>query len=202
MNVKVIEGGDESFRAMVYGTVNNGVREYLKNNMNNVLENTANLSKSFIDNTKALYEKYSSTEAINRAKGYLYNIGTKHFKEDVIQYLNYNNVQDANLIMQRYIMAEPTVFNLYKKNLCNGFQDTYLDNYDQHTKVEDTLEYQQVMDGVLQFDKDGEGYIEHISHSGDDLDHMDKMAILDTWDNVRLLIHNQIDPTDKDKGEL
>lgn len=82
----------------------------------------------------------------------MHQAGT-HLSEDVIMPYSVDNLGDANLIMQRYIMSNPVISELDRKGLCFGFADTYI-NLEPDTYGEERLDYQTVMDGVYRLEED------------------------------------------------
>lgn len=201
--VPVIRGGQAAFDALVYPPADNRLLTYLNNNIQSAITTTNALSDRFVSTVKNMYDKFNSSAALNASKALLHRVGM-HFNQNVIYPVNENSIGSANLIMQQYIMANPTVNHLYEQNRCYGYTDTYF-NYEPNTYGKERLDYQRVMTGVLQFDKGGDdGYVVHYSNGDtqDDLHHMDKISILDTWNVVELLIAREIDPTDPDGNTL
>ena len=198
---KVIHGGSVAANALLYNEPDNRLKEYISNNIAMAMDATRSIGTGFINTVESMYNKFNNSEIVNAAKMILYNAGT-HLSQDSIHYVRYENVHNANLIMQKYILANPTIYNLYQNNMCHGYADTYIDSYSKNTPVEERIEYQQVMDGLLQFDKNDEGYVNHYSHEEDDLCLMDKISISDTWDAALRRIAEGIDPTDPDLNDL
>ncbi len=203
MYVNTIKGGEMALNAMLYKQPDSNLLNYLQNNIQSAIDNTSAVGSRFVDTVKTMYNRFNDSSIINASKALLFKTGS-HMNQTVIYPVAYENIGNANLIMQQYIMAYPEVDKLYQRNMCYGFQDTYI-NTDPHHGVE-SVEYMQVMDGVLQFDGNGEGYVTHYSyhHSDKDneLDVFDKLNVLDTWENVQRLIAGGIDPTDPDGGLL
>lgn len=198
---KVVKGGSLAAEALLYKQPDASLQEYIKNNIAYAVDATKNIGTSFVNTIGTMYNKFNNSEVINAAKMILYNAGT-HLSQDVIHYVNYNNIHNANLTMQRYILVNPVIYGLYQNNMCHGYADTFIDNVSRDTLLEDRIEYQQVMDGLLQFDKEGEGYVHHYSHEHPDLEHFDKLAITDTWYEALRRIEEGIDPTDPDLNDL
>ena len=198
---KVIHGGSVAANALLYNEPDSRLKEYISNNLAMAMDATRSIGSGFINTVESMYNKFNNSEIVNAATMILYNAGT-HLSQDAIHYVRYENVHNANLIMQRYILANPTIYNLYQNNMCHGYADTFIDNVSRDTLLEDRIEYQQVMDGLLQFDKEDEGYVHHYSHEHPDLEHFDKLAITDTWYEALRRIEEGIDPTDPDLNDL
>jgi len=203
MKVQVIDGGDTAFKALVYPPPDQTLLTYLQDNIHQAAHVLGDIGSNFVNNAQNMYDRFNSSEAINAGKAILYGAGT-HLNQNVIYPVALDQFPNANLIMQHYIMEEPSVNRMYQKGTCNGFADTYFDN-EVGVFGKERSSYMRVMDGVMDYSgKDNDGYITHYSFEDgrDDLDTFDKFSVLDTWDNVRVLIAQGIDPTDLDQGEL
>lgn len=205
MKTNVIRGGEEAFRALVYKPPTQEMINYFNTGLNNIMQTSSMFGNVFVDTVQSLYDRYNSSAVIEAGKAYLYQSGS-HLSQDVIYPVPFDGLTQANLIMQQYIMAEPEVNRLYKKDMCYGFQDTYL-NLQPGVYGEDRLEYQQVINNLLTFPngEDHEGRV--LCYSGEEFENnplsmMDRLAILSTWDNVKLMIASGRDPTDPNNGIL
>lgn len=199
--VDVVNGGDLAARALIYKQPSYSMTEYFLNNMNNVLNTVNNLSTSFVDSVKSLYNKFNSNEVIMASKQLLHQAGMS-FNDWSIYTVPYGHFHQANLGMQRYIMLQPDVFKRYTENRCYGFQETFIDP-EPDTPLEERVMYQNVMDGILQFDKEGYGYYNTYSNtSEEELGLIDKISVLDTWHEVNRMLKEGFDPTDPDYEEL
>jgi len=202
MVVNVVSGGNLARRAMMYRPPTEEMRAYFQNNL---LEASSKLGEShagFLEQSKAVYEQYNSDAAILAAKTILMN-STSHLSQDVIHGVTHDTIQDANLITQRFIMAQPDLNKLYQKNMCNGFEETYFERESGVDPVWRT-DYLAATDGLMQFDDD-ESYITFNSWDTEDtpeLDAIEKFTIADTWSKVVDLINEGIDPSDIDRGAL
>ena len=201
MQVNVVKGGEQAFNALVYKPPEQGLLDYFQNNLNNATQMLGDAGQNFMNTAYNMYDKFNSSAVINAGKALLMNVGT-HLNQQAIYYVDQNHMPNANLIMQSYIIANPVMNNLYQKNMAYGFQDTYFDPEPDNVGVE-RYDYQRVMDGVLTYDKEDNGIITRYFNSDEvELDSMEKITILDTWQQVEYMIANGIDPSDPDQGEL
>jgi hypothetical protein len=204
MIVNTISGGETAFNALLYKQPDSNLLNYLQNNIQSAIAATSHLGERFVSTVQNMYNRFNDSSIINASKALLFKSGS-HMNQTVIYPVAYDGFSTANLMMQRYIMANPTVDKLYQRNMCYGFQDTYINN-NPYTGTE-SVEYMQTMDGVLQFDSSDEGYTQyhsyyHSDENNTELDIYDKLSVLDTWDNLQRLIAKGIDPTDPDGGSL
>lgn len=200
MQVRVIKGGEQALNALLYKTPDQNVLNYLQQNISNAGAMLGNAGTAFINTTKALYEKANNSTVLNNAKALLYSMGN-HLSQDAIYPISYDNIQNTNLAMQSYIMANPRVNELYRDGLVNGYEGTYY-NTEPGVWGSDRSDYRHVMDGVLVPEVEG-SVINHYSDSSEiELDRYDQFAILETWETVNRYIAEAIDPTDPELGDL
>lgn len=202
MIVDVVHGGTDSFNAMIYQQPNNAVLNYINNNIEAARVMLGNVGSSFINTAKEMYNRYNGTEALNRTKMLMMNVGS-HLNNDTIHYVSQAQIHNMNMIMQRYVMANPIISDLNSKNMCNGFQETYFD-MEPDTYGTEREDYRRVMDGMLTFNKEGYSILNHYMSSNEEepLHITEKISILDTWEMVERLIVGGIDPTDPELGAL
>lgn len=202
IDVDVMRGGEYAANALIYKPLSQTTSEYLHRHLDSTLNSIKGISTSFVDGVRGLYDRFSSSEAIQRAKMLLYGAGM-HLSEDVIYPVSYSRY-DVNLIMQKYIMACPEVSELYKRNKCYGFQDTYVDP-EPGTYGTDRFDYQRVMNGwLISKDKSDDNYFIHYSNSDPEerLSTIDQLAIRKTWDVVNRIIAEGRDPTHPDREKF
>lgn len=194
MQVKVVEGGDLAARALLYKQPTEQIMNYVNAGLNKLKEYGNTLSEGFKNAINTVYNQYWSDGVLDATNWLINNIGST--KQDVIYPVQYETFNTANLLMQRYIMAYPELNILAKRNMCNGFQDTYF-NIEPETYGEERYEYQRVMDGILQYDKDEVPYVKYYSNSDNvELTLPEKLSVLETWNNVARLIAEGKDPSD------
>lgn len=204
MFVNTIMGGKAAMDAYLYKAPDQSFLAYLQSNMQPIIDTVSNVSSSFKDAVVGLYNKHNSTSVLNAAKALLFNTGS-HINQNIIYTVPYDNMANANLAMQRYIMSDLEIQKLYNRNMCNGFQDTYFD-MEPNNKGEERHSYMSVMDGVLYFDQEENGVVKHYSFvdmvSTEEIGTYEKISVLDTWHNALRMIASGYDPTDINGGEL
>ncbi len=199
--VKTIHGGGAGFNALIYQPPDERLLNYFNTNIQRVANVVGDISTQFVDTTRALYDKFNSSSVIAASKALIYGVGD-HTNQNMIYPLGYENVGNANIAMQQYVMAHPEVSSLHEDNMCDGYESMYF-NQEPEVFGKDRMDYQRVMDGVVQYDEDGMGYVMRYTNTDDTtLDTFDQFAILDTWRQVERLIAEGIDPTDPERGDL
>lgn len=198
IQANVLSGGEFMEQALLYRQPEPRVMAYLQNNLNSVLERGQHYTDQFVSNLTGLYNMAYSDAAIKASKQLLSQAEIS-LSEDVIYVVPEEALPNANHLMQQYIMAHRELSENYRKNLVQGYPDTFYDRQP-GSFGEDRYDYQNVMSDILQHDSDGEGYIKTYSNTDDrdELDLIDKLSILDTWRNVSNALVKGVDPTDLD----
>ena len=193
--VNVIPGGEFAENALLYQQPSPELINYINQNMQHVYEQGDMYSDMFKTTLQNMYDANLSQQALNNAQMLLSQAGTV-LSENTIYEVPEDQLPYANYIMQQYIMAQPDLNLRYKRNMCHGYAETYF-NYEPDTWGEDRTEYKRVMDGILQFDENGEGYFVHYSTDDEvELTFNEQVSVLNTWRNVRNKLLAGIDPTD------
>lgn len=202
MRARVIHGGELGFDAVLYNQPDQRLIDYFSNSINTASQYLNNLGSRFIETTTNIFNKYNSNAAISAAKAIVSQLDT-HINPDVILNLNEHNIMYAMPRMQEYIMVQPQMWELNRKQMCSGFNNMYNDVDPNVTSYKDHVRYMEVMDGIVQFDNDGNGFIETYSSSEmEELHFIDQVSILSTWDTVVNFIYDGKDPSDPNGGDL
>lgn len=200
MNITVHDTGAQGFNALLYATPSRALIDYIGENVSAAMAATNRFSQSFLNTVGNIFQTHGSEASVNESKLLLNRMGSS-FRDDIIYSVPLEQLGSANLLMQHYIMANPYIGNLDKKGMCHGFADTYI-NLEPNTYGENTMLYQNVMDGVHDMDKDKLLFYHHTEMPDDGLSVYDKINVLDTWDNVIAAALSGIDPTDPNRGAL
>jgi hypothetical protein len=104
---------------------------------------------------------------------------------DFIQPLiTFEQLQQAQPIMQRWVMAHPEVRALHLQQNINSYDGTYLDCLPDNGVAEQDYHWRRVMDGVTREEDVGmlhRFYHEQLLEGDRKLEHFEKMDILTTW---------------------
>lgn len=203
IDIHDIYGENISFDSLIYPTYHVLPQEYINAHIDPIINKITDTSKTFVNSAKELYNNFTSMETITEAKNAV-SKASGIMRDDIIMYLPQDNLHNANLYMQKWIIAQPDMRKLYLDQRCDGFFNTYADNFPGDIK-DDHYDYRRVMDGVLTLDEDDDRWLikchtEELILPEDELSVIDKFNILDTWENVKLAIANGDDPSNPDEG--
>ena len=204
MQAKVVRAaGDTGFNALVYQQPSANVMEYLQGTISNASTQLGDAGNDFVAMSNSSFNKYNSDQVIMAAKSIASQVDS-HINPDVIISYNESNIYNATPVMRSYIMLQPDLFELNKSQQCSAFDNLYYDEDPTAKTVEDHSAYNRVMDGILTFDKNGDGNICSYSDGSDneDLHFIDQLSIINTWNTVTNLIATGMDPSSFDGDEL
>jgi len=209
--MQVIYGGTNDFNAFAYGEKAPGTMQYLQNQIQNISQTVQGVAKEFFMEAQQIYQDFNSDAAIRNARLAVRKLSGL-FQRDEVRYLSdIGQIQNAPLTMQRWIMAEPTVRQLYHDQMCDGYSSSYVDVFPSAIGA-DHYDYRQVMNGILQDtppDENGETgwkatiWVDDLAEGDKQLSFDEKTDIIDTWAVVRQLMgHGGEDPTSSNGGML
>lgn len=204
MYVNVIKSGETGFNALISQMPSQQTVDYFRDNVNTAANAVTNIGSNIFADANVMFNRHNSDQALYNAKLSIYNAGI-HMDDNIILRRTIDNIHLANLGTQRYIMANPTINELYVDNMCDGFSDTYVD-LEPGVVGTERMDYRNVMNNSYAMGEHGvEGYHTY-THDDEDiyevLSDIDRMTIRDTWDVAALLIADGVDPTDPNQGDL
>ncbi|MBW6072775.1 hypothetical protein KZ856_38035, partial [Pseudomonas aeruginosa] len=107
-------------------------------------------------------------------------------------------LQTANPIMQRYIMAQERLRGMHLNNMVEGYADSYVNHHGDRVG-ERHYDYRRVMDEVLVVNDDHtvvKQFYEEIPEGDKELSLYEKVDILRSWNLVNVALdENEMDPT-------
>lgn len=200
----------DSFDYFIYPDQNPVNQGYFYNQVYNVANAINDFGRNFMQATKEIYEKINDSNAIRAAKAALrYAVGLAH-PNAIVEFRTLDEIRAAQPVMQRYIMANPKVRELYDRQIIDGYSDTYFDNEPGFMKAMH-YDFRRVMDGIVQDGLDDEGNYEWVSHQymedlldqDRDLELIEKVKILNTWEIIeQFMVSGSEDPTNPFGGTV
>jgi hypothetical protein len=178
---------------------------YIQQNMAAFADALTQTGRQFMEQYRDHYASIDHGEIARKARKVM-RAARDLFRPDLILPLEtIEELQAAQLKMQRYIMAEPTIRQLYISNKCDGYRDTYMDMQPGRIS-EDHLDYRKVMTGVVMDTADGgfiaRQYLDELPDGDLELAADERFAILRTWDAVKLALSRGEDPTNPFGGDV
>ena len=203
MRVNVITSADPDIALNMItsgGYIPDNALQDIQNRYNQFVTKLRDRATEFIEYTQRIADYFSNSRVVRTVKEAIDRTDIV-LNENSIYRLNEETIYNPGFRMRRYMMALPDVYNLYSKNRCSGYEDEWFDP--QPLVKEPTIreDYLRVVDGIMQWREDGNGYI-IFSSVDDKLSLVEQLKILDSWDIAKRLINEGLDPTDPNRGEL
>lgn len=211
--IPVTVGSSEEFNAMAFGQKHPGTINFLQNQISNI-QNMSNIftdaGRMFVTAATDMFNRYNSEEALRRVSAAVRKV-SHVFQSNTIRHIHdIGGLQQAPVIMQRYIMAEPTVRNMYLEQRCDGYSGTYV-NMHGNAVGEDHYDYRRVMNGIVadHIEEDGETnwkctlYYEELIEGDRELTIEEQDDVINTWDAIKYAMKlGEDDPTSADNLTL
>lgn len=198
-------GGIDMFNARVYSEAHPNTVNFIENQLQNVSHAVSTAGQQFMAQAKDRYEAFNGSEAMRLARAAARQLSS-HWNRNVIQpVVTVPQLQQAPMVMQRYLMAEPTTRQMYHKQQCDGYSETYID-MQPGVVGEDHYDYRRAMNGIVQETEDGwffDEYLEEL-HEGDrELMFEEQFDIQRSWRGLLdAMLDKKDDPTSPWNAEL
>jgi hypothetical protein len=175
---------------LVYGDKTNVIKSYLEQQLAQIPAVFNEFGQRVYETLNQSYhwvtDQLTKYQIFNQLKQQNVHLGNNAFRE----LLSFEELQNANILMQRWVMAHPDVRYLYLENNIEGYPDTYVNVFGNDIGEND-YNYRRVMDGVLQSDDEKwwfKVYNEDLMIGDRELEHREKVMILNTWKCIDWLI--------------
>lgn len=115
-----IEGGALAFNELVYAPRDPGTVQYLKDSAAQVSQNLTDTGRMFMDTAREKWQHFFGDNALRAARAAVRSVQTM-WDADVIRVLSsIAQMQHAPVVMQRYIMADPTIRTMFLAQQLDG----------------------------------------------------------------------------------
>jgi hypothetical protein len=206
----LIHGGEAELNLFTAGEPHPSMLRYIQEQavaIGSYIQRTGN---TFAQGVVDAYHSLYSDEALHRARVGISRVKS-YFQEDRIREMtSIYEIQQAQPVMQRFIMAEPTIGKMYDQGRCEGygFTNPFPGQYG-----EDNYNWRRVMDGVIRIQEPSEDnphggwesvtYIEELMEGDRHLILPEQNAVINTWLSMKYsLARSMVDPTSKSGNSL
>lgn len=183
----VVYGGDAEFSALAYGERHPNLVQFLTNQVESFSQNLNEQGKYLYERASTAFQAINNSDAVRLARAVRRKAQNIWDDGNIKPLTDIGQLQNAQLKMQRWIMAEPKVRRSYHDQRCDGYSDSYIDTNPNHIG-ESHYDYRRVMDGMLTTNAEGRdvinNYIDVVS-VGDNLSIEEQADILVTWQSIR-----------------
>lgn len=147
--MRVITGGAEIFDALVYHEPHPGTMNYLSSQFDNMSAGMAGIGSGFMETARNAWERFGNSDAFRRAKAAVRMVSHMWQRDEIKSIWDMGGFQQAPLSMQRFLVANPNVRQMYNEQRVDGWSDTYVDMYPGKVGWQH-YDYQLVADGMVQ----------------------------------------------------
>jgi len=202
--VNVVHAGDVgAFNALLFPDQSPQTSMYIQNQLNSFSQTLTDIGRQFVEASKAIYDKINDSDAVRMARAAMRMAKGMFHPNMIIPLETIEDIRGAQPMMQRFIMAEPTLREQYHRQLVDGYSDTYIDVEPKRIK-DDHYDYRRVMDGIIveEVDEDGNDswvahqYFDELRPGDKHLDLVEQSSILRTWEVMLMGLTAGNDPTD------
>lgn len=209
--VDIVYGDDSTFSALSFGVPHHGTVSYLTQRFHQAGEVLGQLGTDLYQRAADLYERYSSEDAIRLAQAALRRVQTAWQPDIVYSMCQIAQFQHAQPTMVRWLMANPTVRQMYHRNEVDGYSDFYVDA-EPGAVGEDHYDYRRAMDGLVVLNENpaddepewyADIYFDELLPDDGDLTIEDQSFIQNSWENLcSYLAEGEDDPTSRYNAKL
>ncbi|MNX74912.1 hypothetical protein D3C86_1063670 [compost metagenome] len=193
---------------MRYGLPSSGERTMLRDRLESTARSHGLLDSDFY---RKAVDKFNSIdfERIERKIEAVRRKVTHIFDHDAIRNMSsIGDFQQAGPVQARWIMANPRAKKLFEKDMLHGYRDMFTNRYPGRYGDDDP-DYQQVMNGLAQFDEAGNAkFVEYLHLYDEDgrteLSFANQVRVRDSmWANFDAFLDEGLDdPSSEDNNSL
>lgn len=203
-----IYADDQEFGVMQYGLPRSEDRAAIRSRMENTARSFGLMGSDLYNRAVDRFNSFDF-DKIERKIDALKRKVTHLFDKDEIRPMSrIGQFQQAGPEQQRWLMANPRAKRLYERDMMNGWRDSYI-NTNPGRFGDDDPDYQQVMQGLHQFDESGNAHFVQYLHLYDEdgrteLTFGKQTTIRDSlWANFESFLDEGLDdPSDEHNGSL
>jgi hypothetical protein len=144
----------------------------------------------FFDQARSLYSMINVNDAIQALRNLTVKKDNVWNTNTILALSTIEQLQTANPIMQRFIMAEPRLRQMYLNNEVEGYSDTHVNLHGDRIGA-NHYDYRRVMDEVVIVTDDAmeyNHYYESLAEGDGELTLHEKVDILKTWNMVQQML--------------
>jgi hypothetical protein len=180
----LIDGDAMSFRAAAYGRPHEATVSFLQQQFEDPTRSLNIANSTFFERARSVFEENYNENAMARLEAVRRNLRRTWDDDDIRPLRSVEELQAAKPRMQRWVMANPFVRNLYKQGRVFGYGDSYIDHKRQGVG-KDHYDYRLATNGFATFnDVDGycaTTYMEELLPGDTHPTFSEQIDIFDTW---------------------
>lgn len=195
--VMVIQGA-EAFDALAFGSQHPGTLNFLESQRTAVRNNLNEFGRQFLQTADTYMQRFNNAEFVRITRAALRKAQYVWRNDELMELKSIGEIQQAKPIMQRYIMAEPELRQMYIEQRVDGYSDTYVD-LEPGRVGRDHYDYRRVVNAVFVPNEEDNlvstTYYETLRADDRELYPTEQVAVLATWHGLKPLLLGKDDPT-------
>ena len=212
VNVMPVSAGIHGFTAAYAPQQHPGNHQYVLDSLANISQTVFHqlgaVGQMLYGQAQALFNQYDGHQVIETAKDTMRAIYGVNGHDVIYMMTDLEQMQQAQPLMQMYIMANPMIADLYRQQRCDGYSSSYVDYYSQ-LDVRDNPYYVSATNGVVMeptadMGEDVEWYCDNfvLDENTPQLSVGEQFDIINTYKSVEQQVKWGNDPTNVLGGEL
>lgn len=187
---QVISMSEAAVDYVMYGDNRQSITNYLSNQLSQLPTHFTEFGNRMMETVKKTYN-YLTDELLHRTIQNQTQQAGSYMDNNGIGYCgSFEELQNASVSMQRWIMANPNLRKVYLGQNCDGYSNTYV-NVSKNDIEHSHYDYRRVMSGVPVDSEDGfklHYYIEDLEIGDRKPSHIESVQILSTWEATNWLL--------------
>ena len=112
--VQIVDGGSLTFDSLIYGPPHPGTQQFLSNQIQTVSTHLTDAGRQFMAGVNDMYERMSGSTAVRMLRAAGRSIRSMWQLDEIRALQTIGEFQNSPLVMQRWVMAEPTIRQMYQ----------------------------------------------------------------------------------------
>lgn len=204
--MRIVQGGQAAFNALAFGSKPPELRSFFEERLQSINAGIGGYSEKFKARANEMFNSFHGDRVVQIAKAALNQVRGFFKPDEIVNLTTIEDLQVAQATMRRMIMANPVVRELYHKQRCDGYSDSYVDA-DPGKIGWDHYDYCRVMTGIVEVTDESWKFtsVAHDQRPGDsELDFHDQFSIVaQTWPSLEAIMAQAAkDPTSEWNNDL
>lgn len=204
--MRIVQGGQAAFNALAFGSKPPELRSFFEERLQSINAGIGGYSEKFKARANEMFNSFHGDRVVQIAKAALNQVRGFFKPDEIVNLTTIEDLQVAQAAMRRMIMANPVVRELYHKQRCDGYSDSYVDA-DPGKIGWDHYDYCRVMTGIVEVTDESWKFtsVAHDQRPGDsELDFHDQFSVVaQTWPSLEAIMAQAAkDPTSEWNNDL
>lgn len=204
-----VAGGVDAFNSYAYAQPTQSDMDFFERNSQTFYETMGQYGHQFFDGIRDRMQTIDFTKLREYTHAITRRVSSFWDSDTIKPLTTLSDIQFPPNQMIRWQMANPVARKLYHGKLCAGYDDKYVD-LQPGVIGDDHHDFQMVMDGMEQYDSEGElyfvSYDETFSEEENSVNYLsmsERVDIIESWNvTTRLFSEMRDDPTSQYSGML